>query len=106
MSVPRSSGQGQPRQRVNMFDPVVFRIRVQGGLDESWLAYFAVQSMSVEVDAAQLCTTTLISEPVDQAALVGIINRLNGLGLPLMSVERVPAAADDGSSRPDERCTE
>jgi len=88
-----------------MFDPVVFRIRVQGGLDESWTTYFAVQSMSVEVDAAQLCTTTLISEPVDQAALVGIINRLNGLGLPLVSVD-VLAVADDGPSERGERCTE
>ncbi len=43
--------------------------------------------MVVEVGEGGLRTTTLISEPVDQAALVGIINRLNSLGLPLLSVE-------------------
>jgi hypothetical protein len=45
--------------------------------------------MSVEMDEARLSSTTLISEPVDQTALVGMINRLNGLGLPLISVESV-----------------
>jgi hypothetical protein len=33
--------------------------------------------------------TTLTSEPVDQAALVSLINSLNTLGLPLVSVEHV-----------------
>jgi len=85
-----------------MFDPVVFCIRVQGGLDESLLAYFAVQSMSVDVDAAGLCTTTLISEPVDQAALLGIINRLNGLGVPLVCVDCLSRDVDDEPAELDE----
>ena len=82
---------GQPLQRINMFDPAVFSIRINGRLSESWLEYFGAQSMSVEVDEAGVSTTTLISEPVDQAALVGMINHLNGLGLPVVSVECLPA---------------
>jgi hypothetical protein len=82
---------GKRRQRINMFDPAVFSIRIEGKLGESWSEYFGAQSMSVEEDEAGLCTTTLISEPVDQAALVGMINHLNGLGLPLVSVECLPA---------------
>jgi hypothetical protein len=85
---------GQRRQRINMFDPVIFCIRIEGTLGESWSEYFGAQSMSVEVDEAGRSTTRLISEPVDQAALVGMINRLNGLGLPLMSVECLPASAE------------
>ncbi len=81
-----------------MFDPAVFCIRIEAVLDESWLEYFAVQSLSVEVDEAGHSTTTLISEPVDQAALVGIINRLAGLGLPLVSVECISSAEENGSS--------
>lgn len=78
---------GQRRQRVNMFDPAVFSIRIEGQLGVSWSDYFGAQSMSVEEDEAGLCTTTLLSEPVDQAGLVGMINLLNSLGLPLVSVE-------------------
>ena len=85
----------QRRQRINMFDPAVFCIRVGGRLGESWLAYFGAQSMSVEVDEAGGSSTTLVSEPVDQAALVGMINLLNGLGLPLVSVECLATCADN-----------
>ena len=80
---------GQAEQRINMFDAAVYSIRINGKLSESWSEYFGAQSMSVEVDEAGLSSTTLISEPVDQAALVGMINYLNGLGLPVVSVESV-----------------
>jgi hypothetical protein len=82
---------GQPKPRINMFDPAVFCIRISGKLSERWSEYFGAQSMSVEEDETGLCTTLLISEPVDQAALIGMINCLNGMGLPLVSVESVPA---------------
>jgi hypothetical protein len=92
----------QRRQRINMYDPAVFLIRVEGKLGESWLEYFGAQSMSVEVDDAGLSSTTLISEPVDQAALIGMINCLNGLGLPLVSVECQPASEEIKTSEQDE----
>jgi hypothetical protein len=79
----------QRRQRIGMFEPAVFRIRVEGKLSESWSEYFGAQSMSVEVDEAGPISTILIGEPVDQAALIGMINHLNGLGHPLVSVEWV-----------------
>ena len=89
---------GQPQQRINMFDPAVFCIRIQGNLGESWLEYFGAQSVSVEVDEAGVSTTTLISEPVGQAALVGMINHLNGLGLPVVSVECLSASVENEPS--------
>ena len=81
-----------------MFDPAVFCICVEGKLSESWLEYFGAQSMSFEEDDAGLSSTTLISEPVDQAALIGMINHLNGLGLPLVSVECLPTAVENEPS--------
>jgi len=75
-----------------MFEPAVFLIRIEGRLGESWSEYFGAQTISVDVDEAGRCTTALVSEPVDQAALVGMINRLNGLGLPVVSVECLPAS--------------
>jgi hypothetical protein len=86
---------GQHRQTVNMFDPAVFCIRIGGKLSATWFDYFDVQSISVEMDEAGLSSTTLISKPVDQAALLGMINHLNGLGLPLVSVECLTAPVDD-----------
>ena len=78
---------GQRRRKLNMYDSAVFCIRVQGDLGESWCEYFATRSISVEVDEAGLSSTTLISEPADQAALLGMINYLSHLGLPLLSVK-------------------
>jgi hypothetical protein len=88
------------------FDRAVFRICIRGQLDASWSEYFAVESISVEVDEAGLCFTTLISGPVDQAALVGMINRLNGLGLPVVSVVRLPPALENGPSELDDTRTD
>ncbi len=88
----------QRRQRINMFDPAVFIIRIDATLSESWSEYFGAQSISVEVDEAGLSSTTLISEPVDQAALIGMINCLNGLGLPVVSVECLSAPVENGPS--------
>lgn len=77
----------QSFQKLNMYEPAVFCIRIQGELDESWSEYFSVQSVSVEVDAAGNAITSLVSEPMDQAALVGLVNHLNALGVPLISME-------------------
>ena len=88
----------QRRKRVNMFEPAVFLIRIEGRLGESWSEYFGAQSISVEEDEAGLTSTILISEPVDQAALVGMINHLNGLGLPVVSVECLSAPVENRPS--------
>jgi hypothetical protein len=65
---------GKHRQKLNMYESWVFAIRIQGELDEHWSEYFGAQSMSVEADEAGFPVTSLISEPVDQAALIGMIN--------------------------------
>ena len=80
----------QRQRQLNMYDPAVFCIRVQGELDESWGEYFGTLSLTVQVDESGSYATTLISEPVDQSALVGIINHLYALGVPLRSVVCLP----------------
>jgi hypothetical protein len=70
-----------------MSDTAVFRICIQGVLDDSWSDYFGTRSVSVEVDENGVAVTAFTTEAVDQAALVGLINRLNSLGLPLLAVE-------------------
>ena len=66
-----------------------FYIRIEGELNENWTEYFGAQSMSVELDEAGFPLTALTSEPVDQAGLIGMINRLNSMALPVISVEHV-----------------
>ena len=79
------------RPRLNMYQPAVFCVRLQGEVSESWTDYFDAQSLSVEVDAEGHRVTVLTTGPVDQAGLLGIINHLNMLGLPLVSVECLSA---------------
>lgn len=65
----------------------VFRITVLGELDDQWAEYFTAQTISVVASERGAPMTVLVSEPIDQAALVGLITRLNGLGINLVSLE-------------------
>jgi hypothetical protein len=75
-----------------MVDPAVFSIRVDGRLDASWADEMGATSISIQVDEGGRCTTTLVTGPLDQAALTGVLLRLNALGLPLACVECLPAS--------------
>ena len=77
--------------RLNMYQPAVFCVRLQGEVGEGWTDYLDAQSLLVEVDAEGHAVTILTTEPVDQAGLIGIINHINMLGLPLVSVECLSA---------------
>jgi hypothetical protein len=63
-----------------------YEITVQGRLSEHWATAF--DGMSLTPDAAG--TTLLRGVVADQAALHGLLARLRDLGLPLVSVRRVP----------------
>ncbi len=67
----------------------LYSIRVKGRLDpERWSEWF--DGLSV---IAQANDETLLTGPVeDQAALYGLLNRLRDLGLPLISVNILPAS--------------
>ena len=79
-------------RKLTLDEPAVFRICIQGALDGSWAGYLGLQAISVEVDEVGNSATLLTTEPVDQAGLVGLINRLNSLVLPLLSVEHLSGA--------------
>ena len=85
------------RQRLKLREPSIYQIHIQGCLDESWGDYFGGQIVAVEDEAGRLVVTTLRTPPLDQAALVGLVSRLHGLGLPLLLVEHV-CVPEDGSS--------
>jgi hypothetical protein len=63
----------------------VYRIRVKGQLDPSWsewLGGFTIQSQRDD-------NTLLVGAVVDQAALQGILNKLFGMNLRLLSLKLV-----------------
>lgn len=67
--------------------PATFRLRFVGHLDASWsdeLGGTAIDYGCMEGDRS---VTILTARIVDQAALIGLLNRLYGLGFPLLSVE-------------------
>jgi hypothetical protein len=73
--------------RLRLSDTVPYRIRFQGVLDDSWNDYLGRQVKSSQRKKGVLAVTTLVTPPVDQAALMGLLSRLYGLGLPLLSVK-------------------
>jgi hypothetical protein len=86
---------GQHPGKLNMYDPAVFVIRIQGEIGEDWAEYFGARTVSVERGESGSPVTVLTTEPVDQAGLIGMINYVNMLGLPLVSVECVSAPVEN-----------
>jgi hypothetical protein len=61
----------------------LYEIRVREHLDADWASWF--EGMSIE--HAPDGSTLIVGEIVDQAALQGILARINRLGLQLISVQ-------------------
>ncbi len=69
-----------------MDEPIFYRIRVRGHLDEAWADWFeGLAITNLEGGEAEL------SGPLpDQAALQGVLNQIGNLGLTLLSVNAAP----------------
>jgi len=65
----------------------IYRIVVRSELGERYASAF--EGMRMETQEGQ---TILIGEVVDQPHLYGILERINGLGLELLSVQAMPEA--------------
>jgi hypothetical protein len=89
---------GQCPRKLNMYEPAVFAIRIQGEISRDWAGYFGARTISMEQSEAGCPVTILTTEPVDQAGLIGMLNHVNMLGLPLVSVECLPAPEENGPS--------
>ena len=65
-----------------------YEIQVYGHLDESWLSWFENAKVRVETLTDNTQATTFSEVVMDQAALVGLIRRLHGHGIVLLSIVR------------------
>ena len=75
------------RAKLKLHQPACYRISVQGALDESWADYFSGLTLTSDREARPAGLTILTGQVADQAMLLGVLNRLYGLGLPLLAVE-------------------
>ena len=64
--------------------PTVYRIRIKGHLGPQWTDWFGGLTITLEESG-----DTLLTGPVDQAALHGLLKKVRDLGMPLISAVRV-----------------
>ena len=69
--------------------PAMYRIRVQGRVDQSWSEQLNGMSITQAESSDKLPVTILIGHLKDQAALSGVLNTLYELHMPLLSVENL-----------------
>jgi len=72
---------------VDFSSPAIFRIEVNGFLDENLSDYFGELTISYKTHENQKTTSCLTGKILDQAALVGILNLLYDMRFPILSVE-------------------
>ena len=67
-------------------DPATYKIRVQGSLDLKWSGRLQGLGITVKESSDRLPVTTLSGRLKDQAALLGVLNTLFALKLPLLFI--------------------
>jgi hypothetical protein len=72
-------------------EPRIYEIRVEGQLAERWSGWFGGLAIRTEANGE----TTLSGFVADQAALFGLLNRIQALNLTLIAVTRLPEQRPD-----------
>ena len=78
----------------NPDQPIVYQIRIEGHLSHRWTVWFGGLIITLEENGDTLLTGPI----VDQAALHGLLKRVRDLGMPLLSVVRVPPDQEEASA--------
>ncbi len=73
-----------------------YEICIEGKLDSSWAEWFEGLDLK---DCGEKCTI-LFGRIPDQAALLGILNKLCGLNIPVVSVNEVDEEKEGGAEAP------
>ena len=71
--------------KLTLYQPATYQIKVPGALDALWVNDDGSLCLAVEESIAGQ-PITILTGPMDQATLQGLLRRLYGLGLPLISV--------------------
>lgn len=79
------------KDRLTLDRPVIYQIKLPGILDVCWADWDGELTVTVVTDD-EGSPVTVLTGPLDQAALQGLLRRLYSLGIPLMSVEHISAS--------------
>jgi hypothetical protein len=85
------------KSKLTQAQPVCYEIRVHGQLDPCWSEEFAGFTM-YQTESGETIISGLI---LDQAALNGLLNRLLGMNLILISVYRIESGLSPGCKKTD-----
>ena len=77
------------KKKISFAGPAMYRITVQGALDEKWSDRLAGMKITTHIGEEKPLLTTLIGYLRDQAELSGVLNSLYELHLPILSVVRI-----------------
>lgn len=75
------------RKRLTIDSSVTYRINVQGCLDEIWSDRLAGMQITITIQVYSDPITTLVGQLKDQSELIGVLNGLYELRMPLLSLE-------------------
>jgi len=70
-----------------------YEIKVCGQVNDSWMDLFGDAKVHFETDTDESQITTFSDVVMDQAGLVGLIRKLHGFGIVLISIRQVREAA-------------
>ena len=71
-----------------MNDSATYEILVMGALSERWAEWFPGMAIRQEI-TNDACTTLITGEITDQSSLMGMLQTLLNLGLPILLVRRL-----------------
>ena len=76
-------------QSISLNSQNSYEIKVYGQLDDSWLGLFGNAESHTDILEDNIQVTTISNIAMDQAGLVGLVRRLHGLGIVLLSIQQV-----------------
>jgi hypothetical protein len=74
----------------HQYRPATYQIQVSGRISRHRIVWFDDLAITINDADKDHVTTTLIGTMTDQAALVGVLQKLYNLGLTLLLVKREP----------------
>ena len=76
-------------KRLKVDDPATYRICVQGYLEDVWSDRFADMTITILDREGKAPESILTGKVRDQSELVGVLNGLYGLRVPILTVELI-----------------
>ena len=70
-------------------DPASYRIRVQGCLEDVWSDRLADMTITIRIEEGKAPESILVGKVRDQAELVGVLNGIYELRMPLLALELI-----------------